>query len=115
MTPHDNIIDHHTSDSDLNISKTDIIDHIYESTDDWPEPSSPPMALTMDSGQQRVLPEEGILMRALYEYSGVDEDDLSFNEGDVLRFLEYCDGGWVKALHEEDYGYVPEAYFEPLI
>ena len=54
-------------------------------------------------------------MRALYSYIGQDEDDLSFEEGDVVRFLDYCDGGWAKALLDEDYGYVPEAYFEPII
>lgn len=95
----------------------DIMDHIYESTDHWPGSSSPLIGGTLEdfTENKQSIPVEGILMRALYEYNGVDEDDLSFKEGDVIRFLEYCNGGWAKALLGEEYGYVPEAYFEPIV
>ena len=106
-----------TQDSDSRFDNV-IDDHIYESTDNWPVPGSSPthQSVPREEVQQRkILPKEGILMRALYSYIGQDEDDLSFEEGDVVRFLDYCDGGWAKALLDEEYGYVPEAYFEPII
>jgi hypothetical protein len=40
--------------------------------------------------------EKGVRVRALYEYSAVDEGELSFNPGDVIiqvseSFIAYCD------------------------
>lgn len=58
--------------------------------------------------------EEGDLLKALYDYKGEDDDDLSFSVGDVVRVIEYCDGGWAKAFLGDQYGYIPSSYFERL-
>ena len=90
--------------------------HIYETAQVWQEP--PPMSPVKPSlispstssslGEQG----EGELLKALYEYKGEDEDDLSFGVGDVVRVVEYCDGGWAKAFLGDRYGYIPSSYFE---
>lgn len=72
--------------------------HIYESADFYSKDALPPSQLQM--------------MRALYTFVGEDEDDLSFNEGDIVRIVEFCDGGWAKALLGREYGYIPVAFFE---
>lgn len=92
--------------------------HIYERTDFEELSSSHGSEETGDEhdpNSKKDIEEDGVLMRAMYDYVGVeDDDDLSFQEGDVVRFVEYCDGGWVKALLGDQYGYVPESYFEPV-
>lgn len=92
--------------------------HIYERTDREQHSSSHASEETGDEHDpnfKRDIEEEGVLMRAMYDYVGVeDDDDLSFQGGDVVLFVEYCDGGWVKALLGDQYGYVPESYFEPV-
>ena len=56
--------------------------------------------------------EEGETMRALYSYQAGDEDELTFAEGDEVQIVERCDGGWAKAFLGDEFGYVPESYFE---
>ena len=96
-------------------------DHIYERTEDiWqdPPPVSPAGAdnMTSPSTSSSVgegdTSAEGELLRALYDYKGDDEDDLTFFTGDVVRVVEYCDGGWAKAFLGDQYGYIPSSYFE---
>ena len=53
-------------------------------------------------------------MRALYDYQQQDDDDLSFQQGDIVRIIEQCDGGWAKGLLDGRFGYVPASYFEPV-
>lgn len=57
---------------------------------------------------------EGEMMRALYSYQAGDDDDLTFAEGDVVKVVEHCDGGWAKAFLGKQFGYIPESYFEPV-
>ena len=89
-------------------------DHIYETAQVWEDPSpAPKMAVLPDSsGKQDETEEQGDLLKALYAYKGEDEDDLSFSVGDIVRVVEYCDGGWAKAFLNDQYGYVPSSYFE---
>ena len=64
------------------------------------------------SNQDNHCYEQGELMRALYSYQAGDEDELTFTEGDEVQVVEHCDGGWAKAFLGDDFGYVPESYFE---
>ena len=57
---------------------------------------------------------QGHLMRALYDYSGSQEDDLCFNEGDLVRIMYEGKDGWAEGLMADKYGYVPIGYFEPI-
>ena len=74
------------------------VSHIYESIDKNDEETSPNLKT----------------MRALYPYTGEDEDDLSFNEGDIVHVVELCNGGWAKAFLGQHYGYIPVEFFEEI-
>lgn len=53
---------------------------------------------------------------ALYSFDKTNEDDLAFNENDILRVIEVNDANWVKAKNEltGDVGYVPTSYIRLL-
>lgn len=53
---------------------------------------------------------------ALYSFDKTNEDDLTFNENDILRVIEVNDANWVKAKNEitGDEGYVPTSYIRLL-
>ena len=53
-------------------------------------------------------------MRAVYDYSGSQEDDINFCEGDIVRIMYEGKDGWAEGLLGDKYGYVPIAYFEPI-
>lgn len=121
------VLDTHSLKSSDNISSmesqspvpviSEDVNHVYESTSDYwqePPPASPGTILEEDSqGRKDDFDDgSGVLMRALYDYKGEDHDDLEFSVGDIVRIVEYCDGGWAKAFLGEEYGYVPSAYFE---
>lgn len=49
---------------------------------------------------------------ALYSFDKTNEDDLAFNESDVLRVIEISDANWVKARNEAtgEVGFIPTSY-----
>lgn len=53
-------------------------------------------------------------MRALYKFDATDDEQLSFNVGDILIILEQTDDGWWYARHSSNnkIGYVPEPYLQ---
>ncbi len=52
-------------------------------------------------------------MQAIYSYSAVHSDELSFNEGDILSLHELADGGaWWKASFRGNKGLAPGNYVE---
>ena len=53
-------------------------------------------------------------MRAIYDYSGSQDDDLCFKEGDLVRVMYEGKDGWAEGLMGEKYGYVPISYLEPV-
>ena len=57
---------------------------------------------------------QGKLMRAIYYYSGSQDDDLCFKEGDLVRVMYEGKDGWAEGLMGEKYGYVPISYLEPV-
>ena len=74
--------------------------------------AAPPQAMHTDrDGGQEEEPESQ-LMRALYDYSGPDEDDLCFKEGDLIRVMYIGEDGWAEGMMGDKYGYVPLSWLE---
>lgn len=51
-------------------------------------------------------------MRAIYDYTGNEQDDLSFKEGDVIRVVYESGNGWAEGAMGDKYGYIPISYLE---
>ncbi|XP_053616778.1 protein kinase C and casein kinase substrate in neurons protein 1 isoform X3 [Plodia interpunctella] len=74
--------------------------------DEWDEESAG--ALT-DTG------EPGVPVRALYDYTGAESDELSFRQGDLFEKLEDEDEqGWCKGRKDGRVGLYPANYVEPV-
>ncbi|XP_050682819.1 protein kinase C and casein kinase substrate in neurons protein 1 isoform X2 [Leptidea sinapis] len=74
--------------------------------EDWDEESAG--ALT-DTG------EPGVAVRALYDYTGAESDELSFRQGDLFEKLEDEDEqGWCKGRKDGRVGLYPANYVEPV-
>ncbi|XP_072945661.1 protein kinase C and casein kinase substrate in neurons protein 1 isoform X3 [Epargyreus clarus] len=74
--------------------------------EDWDEESAG--ALT-DTG------EPGVPVRALYDYTGAESDELSFRQGDLFEKLEDEDEqGWCKGRKDGRVGLYPANYVEPV-
>ncbi|XP_026492526.1 protein kinase C and casein kinase substrate in neurons protein 1 isoform X8 [Vanessa tameamea] len=74
--------------------------------EDWDEESAG--ALT-DTG------EPGVPVRALYDYTGAESDELSFQQGDLFEKLEDEDEqGWCKGRKDGRVGLYPANYVEPV-
>ena len=58
---------------------------------------------------------EGVLMRAIYDFTGSDKDDLSFKEGDIIRIMYEGENGWAEGMMADKYGYVPIGYLEEVV
>lgn len=54
-------------------------------------------------------------MRALYDFQGIEDDELNFKEGDVLTQLSSQDDqGWCQGRFQGKVGHFPGSYVEPL-
>lgn len=61
------------------------------------------------------IEDAGIPVRALYDFQGVEEDELNFKEGDVLTQLSSQDDqGWCQGRYQGRVGHFPGSYVEPL-
>lgn len=61
------------------------------------------------------IEDAGIPVRALYDFQGVEEDELNFKEGDVLTQLSSQDDqGWCQGRFQGRVGHFPGSYVEPL-
>lgn len=57
----------------------------------------------------------GIPVRALYDFQGIEDDELNFKEGDVLTQLSSQDDqGWCQGRFQGKVGHFPGSYVEPL-
>ncbi|GBP59981.1 Antigen EG13 [Eumeta japonica] len=74
--------------------------------DDWDEE---------DGGALRDTGEPGVPVRALYDYTGAESDELSFRQGDLFEKLEDEDEqGWCKGRKDGRVGLYPANYVEPV-
>ncbi|XP_017787692.1 PREDICTED: protein kinase C and casein kinase substrate in neurons protein 2 isoform X2 [Habropoda laboriosa] len=72
--------------------------------EEWEEYSREPL---VDNG------EPGVLVRALYDYEGVDVDELSFKEGDIFdKLADKDEQGWCKGRKDGRVGLYPASYVE---
>lgn len=86
-----------------------------ESTCNYCQPMLPlqhPQALHTDQDGDQSEEAQSQLMRALYDYSGPDEDDLCFKEGDLIRVMYIGEDGWAEGMMGDKYGYVPLSWLE---
>lgn len=54
----------------------------------------------------------GIEHRALHYYAAEDEQDLSFDKGDIIHVYEVNENGWWRGKHGEEVGWFPGSYVE---
>ena len=79
--------------------------------EDFSEPSAP------DEWDIEPPPIEdaGVPVRALYDFQGVEDDELNFKEGDILTQLSSQDDqGWCQGRFQGKIGHFPGSYVEPL-
>jgi phosphoketolase len=57
----------------------------------------------------------GVPVRAIYDYDGVEEDELTFKAGDIITKLsEMDDQGWCEGRFQGKLGLFPSDYVEPV-
>jgi len=58
---------------------------------------------------------EGVAVRAMYDYDGQEEDELTFKTGDVFVMLkERDDQGWCTGRKDGKVGLFPDNYVQPV-
>jgi hypothetical protein len=50
--------------------------------------------------------------RALYDFVGQGENQLSFQKGEIFTVTQQHKGGWLTAVRGAEVGYVPSNYLE---
>jgi len=64
------------------------------------------------------LPDDGandsdiIKVRALFDYDGEGENELSFKENDIILITDSVGNGWLSGILGGKIGFVPEGYVE---
>ncbi|XP_004518653.2 protein kinase C and casein kinase substrate in neurons protein 1 isoform X1 [Ceratitis capitata] len=77
----------------------------FEEEEEWDEGDN----ILVDNG------EKGVPVKALYDYEGAEDDELTFKQGDVFEKLEDEDEqGWCKGRMNGRVGLYPANYVEPL-
>ena len=79
--------------------------------EDFSEPSAPD---EWDIGPPPIE-DTGVPVKALYDFQGVEDDELNFKEGDILTQLSSQDDqGWCQGRFQGKIGHFPGTYVEPL-
>jgi len=55
---------------------------------------------------------EIVKVRALFDYEGEGENELSFKENDIILITEHAGNGWLSGILGGKCGFVPEGYVE---
>ena len=50
--------------------------------------------------------------RAIFDYTPINEDELTLKVGDIVEFLEYEEGGWYKGQLKGETGFFPSNFVE---
>lgn len=68
------------------------------------------------ASSQRSAPAGGKRFRAVYDYNAADEDEVSFQDGDVIINVQQIDEGWMYGTVERtgDTGMLPANYVEAI-
>lgn len=71
--------------------------------------------MTGDSADDdNLLGDNGMCVRALYDYQAEDGDELSFDPGDIITNVEVVDEGWWTGTFNGMKGMFPANYVEPM-
>lgn len=59
----------------------------------------------------------GFVVKALYDYTAADKDEVSFNEGDVIVNCQKVDEGWMTGTVQRTltWGMLPANYVEKVV
>ncbi|XP_071830818.1 protein kinase C and casein kinase substrate in neurons protein 1-like isoform X5 [Apostichopus japonicus] len=87
-------------------------------TDSWPaspEEEQNDFEYDAEEEQEDFASKPGVQVKALYDYDGVEEDELSFHTGDIFVKLEDEDEqGWCKGRVNDKVGLYPANYATPI-
>ncbi|KAG7488969.1 drebrin A [Solea senegalensis] len=68
-----------------------------------------------ENGQEEVLMEQQMCVRALYDYQAEDESEISFEPGDIIRDVETVDKAWWRGWDKDGrQGLFPANYVETI-
>ena len=60
--------------------------------------------------QKKTTPASSRMVRALFDFDGEEDDELSFKEGDMITFLAKIDENWSNGSFRGKVGIFPKTY-----